>query len=389
MLNDGPGKYDDYKPLLQRGTCMRLDPDYRQKLESAFQEDFRLTSKGFRYLVRKLGGSLGTNGGKYPRDFVALTALWHLASGCTYREVCAAMRRGVSKATVMRHVHVFVDGVCEKLNHHIRWPDEVAYLVFIHALNFRLLTFSCLLKAGLAANAESFRRRTGFPHIVGAIDGCHIPVSPPPHLARRYYNYKNFHSIILSGIVDAQGRFLSMDTGFYGRLGDSGCLKHSPIWHESVHGPLFSRLGYYLYGDSAYPLKHWLLKGYPASTATEEQIKFNTRGSRARVIVECSYGKLKGQWRTLHVGLRTESHDLWVNTVHACCILHNITIDYCDQGWSLGDDFSNDLITSGGRNSFDRDPIEVTAAPVALPDDAGAREWRDGLFAQMKTLRDW
>lgn len=112
-------------------------------------------------------------------------------------------------------------------------------------------------------------------------------------ITRRYYNYKNFHSIILSGIVDAQGRFLSIDAGFYGRLGDSGCLQHSPIWHDSMHGPLFSDLGYYLYGDSAYPLKSWLLKGYPASTATFEQIKFNTRGSRARVIVECAYGKLK------------------------------------------------------------------------------------------------
>lgn len=147
VFNDGPGKYDDYKPLLNRETLRRLDDDYSQKLESAFQEDFRITSKAFRYIVRKLGASLGTNGGRYPREFVALTALWHLGSGGTYREVTAAMRNGVSKATVMRHVHLFIDGVCEKLHHHIRWPDAVTLyscLIFMHALISVLVTGGAL-----------------------------------------------------------------------------------------------------------------------------------------------------------------------------------------------------------------------------------------------------
>ena len=44
-----------------------------------------------------------------------------------------------------------------------------------------------------------------------AVDGCHIPCKCPPGGAmsrKEYFNYKNFYSIILMGIVDAKYRFL-------------------------------------------------------------------------------------------------------------------------------------------------------------------------------------
>ena len=34
----------------------------------------------------------------------------------------------------------------------------------------------------------------------------------------------------------------------------------------------------------------------------EDQERFNTHGSKARVIIECAFGKLKGQWRYNHRG---------------------------------------------------------------------------------------
>jgi len=49
---------------------------------------------------------------------------------------------------------------------------------------------------------QIFRMRSrGFPGVVGAIDGCHIPIKQPPGNANDYYNRKEFHSIILQGKI--------------------------------------------------------------------------------------------------------------------------------------------------------------------------------------------
>ena len=53
-------------------------------------------------------------------------------------------------------------------------------------------------------------------------------------------------------------------------------------------------------GDSAYPSLPWLVKPYPETTTMTDMEKlYNYRQSRARMIVENSFGKLKGRWRCL------------------------------------------------------------------------------------------
>ena len=103
----------------------------------------------------------------------------------------------------------------------------------------------------------------------------------------------------------------------------------------------------------------------------------------------------QGQWRTLHYGLRTDTHDLWANTIMTCCILHNITIDFCGQGWSLDDDFGDGVRAdiaaaqrrNGGVHSFDEDPLTgVVPRPPSVPDDAGAKIWRDSLLTYLQSL---
>ena len=53
-------------------------------------------------------------------------------------------------------------------------------------------------------------------------------------------------------------------------------------------------------GDPVYPLLQWLMKAFPDNGRLSQQEKhFNYRLSRARVVVEHSYGRLKGRWRYL------------------------------------------------------------------------------------------
>ena len=79
-------------------------------------------------------------------------------------------------------------------------------------------------------------------------------------------------------------------------------------------------------GDSAYPLKTWLLPVIKDNGAlNRDQKKFNKELSKARIVSEHAFGLLKGRWRAL---LKRLDEDHWrtPNTIIACCVLHNICI---------------------------------------------------------------
>ncbi len=54
--------------------------------------------------------------------------------------------------------------------------------------------------------------------------------------------------------------------------------------------------GYYVLGDSAYPLQNWLLKPFSKNgRLSVEQQTYNKKVCRARVVVENAFGRLKGR----------------------------------------------------------------------------------------------
>lgn len=85
-----------------------------------------------------------------------------------------------------------------------------------------------------------------------------------------------------------------------------------------------SDVGYFILGDSAYPLQEWLLKPYPdTGRLTEGQELYNVRTSRARCVVEHAFGRLKGRWKCL--SKRNDCNvNVVVDMVETCCTLHNL-----------------------------------------------------------------
>ena len=56
---------------------------------------------------------------------------------------------------------------------------------------------------------QEFLNFSRFPQVVGALDGSHIPIKAPKDDSNEYVNRKSFHCIVLEGVSDANGKFLT------------------------------------------------------------------------------------------------------------------------------------------------------------------------------------
>ncbi|XP_063062975.1 uncharacterized protein LOC134455685 [Engraulis encrasicolus] len=279
--------------------------------------DFRVSRETFDYLCRALRPALQRRNTSFrlaiPLEKRVAIALYKLASTVEYRTVANLF--AVGKTTVVTTVHAFCRAVISYLTpKHIKLPSQ----------------------AKLAEMADYFETRYGIPQCVGAIDGSHIPITKPQQYQSDYCNRKGWHSIILQAVVDGKGMFWDLNVGIPGREHDATVLKKSNIWWWALGSDALSGrvrnicgtdVGYFILGDSAYPLQSWLMKPFPDSgRLTQSQELYNKRTSRARCVVEHAFGRLKGRWRCL--GKKNEcSVTVVEDMVLACCTLHNL----CEQ----------------------------------------------------------
>uniref|UniRef100_A0A1A8U6R9 Zgc:113227 n=1 Tax=Nothobranchius furzeri TaxID=105023 RepID=A0A1A8U6R9_NOTFU len=158
-----------------------------------------------------------------------------------------------------------------------------------------------------------------------------------------YFNRKRWHTLILQAVVDGKGLFWNVFVGLPGSVTDVRVLRLSSIWDLASRGNLFPDysiqiagvdFGYCILDDSAYPLQDWLLKPFTdTGRLTEQQLLFSKKFSRARVVVENAFGRLKGRWRCL---LKRNDCDVSLvrSMILTCCALHNL----CE---SHGENYNN------------------------------------------------
>ena len=163
-----------------------------------------------------------------------------------------------------------------------------------------------------------------FPGVIGAIDGCHIPIEAPNQNANSYYNRKKFHSIILQAVCKHDLQFTDINVGWPGRVHDAKVLKNSTLWETGFEKCAHGR--YHILGDAAYPLKQWLLTPYrDTGHLNRQQLRYNLQLSSKRQVIERAFALLKRRFRRLkYLNMKSEMN--MCQTVVCTCILHNICI---------------------------------------------------------------
>lgn len=88
--------------------------------------------------------------------------------------------------------------------------------------------------------AKEFYKKWNFPNCIAAIDGntctyilptyaIHVRIFCPGRSGSLFFNYKDYFSIVLLAMVDANYKFLMVDIGSYGKEGNNGILEKSNI----------------------------------------------------------------------------------------------------------------------------------------------------------------
>nr|CAI5845933.1 unnamed protein product [Callosobruchus analis] len=165
------------------------------------------------------------------------------------------------------------------------------------------------------------------PGVLGCIDGSYIPIRTPARKVKStYINRHDQTSLTLQGICDDKKRFHDAFTGTSSKMHDATVFQKSFVRDKIMN--LGNR--YHIIGDAAYPISENLLTPYrDYGNMTPIQENYNYKFSKTRVLIENSFGLLKGRFRQL---MKTEFWGVEKTSkfVLCCCIVHNLCIDNGD-----------------------------------------------------------
>jgi len=284
----------------------------------------RVTKKTFMQLGDKMESSIdqfspirGPTQGPTPTPAsTALAAtLWYLGNLTSQREI--AERFNISQGHLSHLVKVVVDFLCSMSKDVIHWPTE----------------------GEIVQTEVDFKAMANFPGVVGAIDGCQIPILAPEYCQQDYLNRNHCHSVNLMAVCDSSARFTFCYAGFPGSAHDQRVFANSSLGLALDASPkrYFPSNYYHVIRDSAFQLHEHVMVPYKDTgslTVTEQT--FNTQLSQTRRIIENAFGLLKGRFRRLR-RLECKMSSVPTNII-ACCILHNLTIcDECERDMLLSD----------------------------------------------------
>lgn len=183
--------------------------------------------------------------------------------------------------------------------------------------------------------SQRFWTAWNFPNCLGALDGKHIEIVAPDNSGSNYFNYKKTFSVVLLALVDANYKLIAVDIGSYGKNSDGGIFANSRLGKQLENGTLQVPPNknlpetdivapYIILGDSAFPLKTYLLRPFSQVQTLNDVEKsvFNYRHCRARRVVENAFGILAQRFRIYFRKINSKPGYI-EKIILTTCILHN------------------------------------------------------------------
>ncbi|CAN7995558.1 unnamed protein product, partial [Ixodes hexagonus] len=156
--------------------------------------------------------------------------------------------------------------------------------------------------------AADFSRQWNFPNCVGALDGKHVAIEALPGAGSDTFKYKGFHSIVLMACCDPSYKFTLVDVGQPGRYSDGGVFPNSEMGERMLSDTAGLPPPAHLIarqkdeaaicvcgGQGISPSN--LMRPFPRKDLKLPQKVFNFRLSRARRVIESTFGILMTRWR--------------------------------------------------------------------------------------------
>nr|CAI5866953.1 unnamed protein product [Callosobruchus analis] len=171
--------------------------------------------------------------------------------------------------------------------------------------------------------ADEFENRANFPNCIGALDGKHVRLVKPDHSGSQFYNYKNYCSLVLLGVADVNYCFITIDVGPYGKSADSNIFKQSLLNKKLCSGSLDIPDKRPLLADEAFAMSENVMRPYAKKDLDNKKRIFNYRLTRARRLIECTFGILANKWRIFHTAAIHLDPDFATMIVLTTCVLHN------------------------------------------------------------------
>lgn len=250
----------------------------------------------------------------------------------------------------------------------------------------------------LNVKASEFWTKWNFPNCILAIDGKHVRIRSPDNTGSLFFNYKDYFSIVLLAMVDANYKFIAVDVGSYGREGDSGIFLKSTMGKKILDGsfgfPEVKKLPgsekvlpHVIVGDEAFRLHTNIMKPYTRQASRDDKSKaiFNYRLSRARRVTENAFGLLSQVFRIFYQPINIESSTCDDLIIVACC-LHNMLRDaYLEENGRAFQEFdssepipTNNMIQIARGGGFaNADGFAVRDAYKDFFNHEGAVSWQE------------